>query len=234
MCADRSTRSSRLERSSPGDCVYCGERVNPDEIYIVLGVMEPGVDVSERFGKPVEIDLCGHPLRALVVSGTSDALCKGADVYFLVCSGACAKALRRAAELHAMLTGREPAPVPAAMIGGLRLTSKTGERATRALCDAAATEPWIHGSCAWCLADAPNEGEVIGLQVLLNQEVVITGHGGGMAAIVFGGRPVPGFVAEPGTPGARKGQICFLFCSQACSDETRAVIERELRPLSVN
>ncbi len=196
--------------------------------------METGVDVSDRGGQRVDIDLCGYPLPALVVPPDSEAGQSGADVFFLLCSARCASALRRAAELHTALTGRAPAGAPARMLGGLRLVASKVCSAMRPLADAAACEAWLHGCCAWCLEDLPETGEVMGLQLSSHKERPITGYEGGRIAVQLGGRPVVGFLPEAGTPAARRGQISFLFCSQRCSDELRAVLKREIWALSVH
>jgi len=101
-------------------CRLCGRLFDLDHTFNVPGQMAPGEDVSDRAGDTVEIDLCGFPMVALVPAPGAPLRADGFDVLFVVCSPDCTKGIYAAAEVDALIQGREITDPPPAGVCGLR------------------------------------------------------------------------------------------------------------------
>ncbi len=110
-------RQARRERVT---CRLCGRLFNLDHTFNVPGQMASGEDVSDRAGDTVEIDLCGFPMVALVAAPGAPLRADGFDVLLVVCSPDCTKGVYAAAEVDALIQGREMTDPPPAGVCGLR------------------------------------------------------------------------------------------------------------------
>lgn len=114
-------RQAKRERAT---CRLCGRLFDSNHTFGVPGQMAPGEDVSDRSGDTVEIDLCGLSMVGLVATPGAPLRAEGFDVLLMVCSPECQKVIYVAAEVDAMIQGRQTAdPTPSGVFGLRRARS---------------------------------------------------------------------------------------------------------------
>ena len=111
---------ARQAKRDRAKCRLCGRLFDSNHTFGVPGQMAPGEDVSDRAGDTVELDLCGLPMVGLVATPCAPLRAEGFDVLLVVCSPECQKGIYVAAEVDAMIQGREMTDPPPAGVCGLR------------------------------------------------------------------------------------------------------------------
>ncbi|NUO83206.1 hypothetical protein HUU05_24300 [candidate division KSB1 bacterium] len=82
-------------------CAWCGARIAADTEVFGCGARTiPGIDLSAKEGEilPLYLALSRRTVPALVVPQDSQAKREGNDLYFLICSESCGRALKEALE----------------------------------------------------------------------------------------------------------------------------------------
>jgi hypothetical protein len=206
-------------------CTWCLARVTIDDPHPVLVAMSGPFEPGTLLGKTIPLEIEGQRVDVFVPTFLESQGFAGSQIVNFTCSARCQRELRRrydaAAREDAKARKQRPAkPSPARVVedpppppSWPRDTSDHLDSRTRAK-----YERQLRNRCAYCLAKVQKDTPVILTGVWLQGDPDLTHLVGHMMAVDIGGRPIAGYVPEPGSvAAARHGHVAFLMCSEQCA-----------------
>jgi hypothetical protein len=230
--------ASATSAEPPLHCTWCFARVTADNLHPVLIAMDGVFEPRDLLGKTISLPIEGRWVDVFVATFLESHGYAGSQIVNFTCSARCQRELREQYESAAREDARTQRQATVQR-RRQRLDDESGavvaphglgrmDPRTRAK-----YERQLRNRCAYCLAKVKADAPVIGTGVWLRGNPDLTDLVGHVLAVDIGGRPIAGYVPEPGSDAAaRHGHVVFLMCSKRCAASLAADV-REDRDLAI-